>query len=319
MVRSARVEKEVTLQARYEMLFQHLDERQRRLVAAADAEQLGHGGVSIVARTSGLSRPTIHKGLRELREEPLAAGRTRRAGGGRKGVEEASPAVLERLEELIDPVTRGDPMSPLRWTAKSTRYLAQALSRRGPAVSHETVAQLLKALGYSLQGTMKTLEGQQHPDRNAQFEYINGLTKRFLGKGWPVISVDTKKKELIGKYRQTGREWQRQGEPDEVLVHDFIDPKVGKAIPYGIYDVGHDLGWVNVGVDHDTASFAVESIRRWWRAMGEPLYPDSRCLLICADAGGSYSYRSRLWKVELQRLASPLCQYEVGPVNGLVY
>ena len=187
------MENEVTLKARYEVLFQHLDERQRRLVAAADAEQLGHGGVSIVARTSGLSRPTIHKGLRELREEPLAAGRTRRAGGGRKGVEEASPAVLERLEELIDPVTRGDPMSPLRWTAKSTRYLAQALSRRGPAVSHETVAQLLKVLGYSLQGTMKTLEGQQHPDRNAQFEYINGLTKRFLGKDWPVISVDTKK------------------------------------------------------------------------------------------------------------------------------
>ena len=297
------MENEVALQARYEVLFQHLDERQRRLVAAADAEQLGHGGVSVVARTSGLSRPTIHKGLRELREEPLA-GRTRRSGGGRKVAEEASPAVLKCLEELIDPATRGDPMSPLRWTAKSTRHLAQALSRSGHAVSHPTVAQLLKVLGYSLQGTIKTLEGQQHPDRNAQFEYINGLTKRFLGKGWPVISVDTKKKELIGKYRQTGREWQRQGEPEEVLVHDFIDPKVGKAIPYGIYDVGHDLGWVNVGVDHDTASFAVESIRRWWRAMGEPLYPDSPCLLICADAGGSNSYRSRLWKVELQRLAS---------------
>jgi transposase len=196
VVRSARVENEVTLQARYEVLFQHLDERQRRLVAAADAEQLGHGGVSIVARTSGLSRPTIHKGLRELRDGPLAAGRTRRAGGGRKGVEEASPAVLERLEELIDPVTRGDPMSPLRWTAKSTRHLAQALSRRGPAVSHETVAQLLKVLGYSLQGTMKTLEGQQHPDRNAQFEYVHQRVDEAISRAG--LARD------LGRYQEEG-------------------------------------------------------------------------------------------------------------------
>lgn len=181
--------------------------------------------------------------------------------------------MLQRLERLIDPATRGDPMSPLRWTSKSTRYLAEALSRSGYAVSHETVAQLLRVLGYSLQGTVKTLEGAQHPDRNAQFEYINRLTKRFIRQRWPVISVDTKKKELVGKYQRAGREWQPQGRPEEVRVHDFIDRALGKAIPYGVYDVGQDLGWVNVGTDHDTASFAAESIRRWWRAMGEPLIP----------------------------------------------
>lgn len=298
------MENEATLGARYEALFQHLDERQRRLVAAADAERLGRGSVSVVARASGLSRPTIHKGLQELHQEPLAAGRVRREGGGRKRVEESAPAVRAHLERLIDPATRGDPMSPLRWTSKSTRHLAEALSRAGYTISHETVAQLLRVSGYSLQGTAKTLEGKQHPDRNAQFEYINRLTKRFFRQRWPAISVDTKKKELVGKYQRAGREWQPQGQPEEVLVHDFIDPTLGKAIPYGVYDVGRDLGWVNVGTDHDTASFAAESIRRWWRAMGEPLYPHAQCLLICADGGGSNGYRSRLWKVELQRLAT---------------
>jgi hypothetical protein len=298
------MENDANLGPRYDTLFQHLDERQRRLVAAADAEGLGRGGISIVARASGLSRPTLHKGLEELHQQPLALGRVRRQGAGRKRVEESEPGVVQRLERLIEPATRGDPMSPLRWTSKSTRHLAQALSRGRHTVSHDTVAQLLRGLGYSLQGTAKTLEGTQHPDRNAQFEYIKRLTERFLRQRWPVISVDTKKKELVGKYQRAGREWRPRGQPEQVMVHDFIDPALGKAIPYGVYDVGQDLGWVNVGTDHDTASFAAESIRRWWRAMGEPLYPRARCLLICADGGGSNGYRSRLWKVELQRLAT---------------
>jgi transposase len=296
--------KESELRRRYKTLFKHLDERQRRLIAAADTEQLGWGGVSMVARTSGLSRPTIYKGLQELQEAPL--GRTRQEGGGRKYIEEETPAILRRLEELIAPATRGDPMSPLQWTSKSTRYLMQTLNSEGHEISHMTVAHLLQALGYSLQAASKTLEGKRHPDRNAQFEYINKMTKRFFRKGDPVISVDTKKKELIGKYRNGGREWQPQGEPDEVLVHDFPDKILGKAIPYGVYDVGQDAGWVNVGTDHETASFAVESIRRWWRRMGKPVYEDAQALLICADGGGSNSHRSRLWKVELQRLSNEL-------------
>lgn len=298
------MEGEKTLRTRYKALFPHLDERQRRLVAAADAEGLGRGGISKVARTSGLSRPTIHKGLEELQEKPLARGRTRRVGGGRKRVDQVDPSLVGRLERLIDPATRGDPMSPLRWSSKSTRNLTATLVESGQVVSHETVAQLLRAMGYSLQATSKTIEGKQHPDRNAQFEYISRLTKRYLRKGWPVISVDTKKKELVGSYRQGGREWQPKGEPDQVLVHDFIDPKVGKAIPYGVYDIAQDHAWVSVGIDHDTASFAVETIRRWWRAMGSALYTGTGHLLICADAGGSNGYRLRLWKAELQRLAT---------------
>jgi hypothetical protein len=298
------VKNDSKLRRRYRSLFQHLDERQRRILAAADAEQLGYGGITRVAVASGLSRPTIHKGLQELHDESL--GRTRQEGGGRKCIEETTPAILEYLESLIDPVTRGDPMSPLRWTAKSTRHLMQALQSKGYTVSHATVAQLLQGLGYSLQGTSKTLEGKQHPDRDTQFEYINAMTKRFFRKKFPVISVDTKKKELVGKYQRGGREWRPQGKPDKVLVHDFIDKKLGKAIPYGIYDVGKDLGWVNVGTDHDTASFAVESIRRWWQSMGKQLYPKAQGLLICADGGGSNSSRSRLWKAELQSLANEM-------------
>jgi transposase len=298
------MELESTLGTKYETLFLHLDERQRRLVAAADAQGLGRGGASIVARASGLSRPTIHKGLRELNEDPLPAGQVRKPGAGRKRVED--PTLLKRLEQLIDPATRGDPMSALRWTSKSTRHLAQALSAEGYDVSHETVSQLLRGLGYSLQANAKMLEGAQHPDRNEQFEYINTLSKRFMRAEDPVISVDTKKKELVGAYARGGREWQPKGEPERVLVHDFIDPKLGKAIPYGVYDVGQDQGWVNVGVDHDTASFAAQSIRRWWRSMGAPLYPSTRRLLICADGGGSNGYRSRLWKFELQRLATEM-------------
>ena len=294
------------LKAKYRALFRHLDERQRRLVAAADADQLGRGGISRVCRSSGLSRPTIHKGLRELREKALAPGRVRRPGAGRKRVEELDPQVLTELESLIDPTARGDPMSPLRWTSKSTRHLAEALGGRGYPVSHQTVTELLRVLDYSLQGTTKTLEGAQHPDRDAQFEYINRTTKRYLRQGWPVISVDTKKKELVGPFKRSGREWRPKGQPEEVRVHDFPDPDLGKAIPYGVYDVGQDLGWVNVGKDHDTAAFAVESIRRWWRSMGVPLYPRAKRLLICADGGGSNGYRSRLWKAKLQRLATEM-------------
>lgn len=295
---------ESALKTKYRTLFDHLDERERRLVAAADAVEIGRGGVSLVARCSGISRPTIHKGLEELRQTPLAPGRVRRPGAGRKPLVELNPAIRTEVERLIEPATRGDPMSPLRWTSKSTRHLADALRRRDFAVSHETVAQLLRGLGYSLQGTAKTLEGTQHPDRNAQFEYLNRLTKRYLRNGWPVISVDTKKKELVGRYQQAGREWWPEGRPEKVLVHDFRNAEVSKAIPYGVYDVGQDLGWVNVGTDHDTAAFAVESIRRWWRSMGAPRYPSADRLLICADAGGSNGPRLRLWKVELQRFAT---------------
>ena len=295
---------ESALTQKYRSLFEHLDERQRRLVAAADAKQLGRGGVSTVARCAGLSRPTIHKGLEELGRAPLSTGRVRRPGAGRRPLLELDPALQVALERLIEPATRGDPMSPLRWTSKSTRHLAGVLTKAGHSVSHETLAQLLHELGYSLQAATKTVEGTQHPDRNAQFEYISRLTRRYLRNGWPVISVDTKKKELVGRYRQAGQEWRPQGNPEKVLVHDFIDPNVNKAVPYGVYDVGQDLGWVNVGTDHDTASFAVESIRRWWRSMGAPLYPAANRLLICADAGGSNGHRSRLWKVEVQRFAS---------------
>ena len=294
---------ESALTTKYRSLFDHLDERQRRLVAAADATQLGRGGVSTVARCAGLSRPTIHKGLQELGRAPLPAGRVRRPGAGRRPLREVNPA-LRALERLIEPATRGDPMSPLRWTSKSTRHLAAVLTTAGHPVSHETLANLLHERGYALQAAAKTVEGTQHPDRNAQFEYISRLTKRYLRQGWPVISVDTKKKELVGRYYQAGREWRPQGKPEKVLVHDFPDPHVNKAVPYGVYDVGQDLGWVNVGTDHDTASFAVGSIRRWWRSMGAPLYPAADRLLICADAGGSNGYRSRLWKVEVQRFAS---------------
>lgn len=297
-------EAQVALRTKYQVLFRHLDERQRRLVVAADAERLGRGGVSMVAQSSGLSRPTVHKALRELHEKPLVPGRVRKPGGGRKRTDETDPLIVEGLERLIEPATRGDPMSPLRWTSLSTRHLAAALAKAGHAASHETVAQLLRGSGYSLQGTAKTLEGKQHPDRNAQFEYISRLSQRHLRQGWPVISVDTKKKELVGPYTRGGREWHPKGKPEQVLVHDFIDPDLGKVIPYGVYDVGQDRGWVNVGTDHDTASFAVESIRRWWRSMGAALYPKAQGLLICADGGGSNGYRSRLWKLELQRLAS---------------
>jgi transposase len=294
---------EQELKRKFDWVFPRLDERQRRLVAAAEARSLGYGGISRVSRASGLSRVTIQGALRELDSPQPHSGRIRHPGGGRKKLRDSAPRLLAVLEELIAPETRGDPMSPLRWTCKSTRQLSEALAKRGLTASYHVVGQLLHHLGYSLQATAKTLEGKQHPDRDAQFRYINSTSGRYIAEGQPVISVDTKKKELIGPYANGGQEWQPAGQPEPVNVHDFRDPRVGKAIPYGIYDVSWDLGWVNVGCDHDTASFAVESIRQWWHSMGEDLYPDADGLLICADGGGSNGYRLRLWKVELQRWA----------------
>lgn len=309
---------EMELSRKYEGLFPHLDERQRRLVAAADAKGIGRGGVSTVARACGLSRPTIHKALGELDGGPLPGARVRREGGGRKRVEETFPGIAEALEPMLEADTRGDPMSPLKWTCKSTRHLAGALSEAGFPVSHPTVASLLEELGYSLQGNVKSVEGRQHPDRDEQFRYISRLTREFQKKGLPVISVDTKKKELIGQFAQAGREWRPKGEPERVQTYDFIDRGKGKAIPYGVYDIGRNEGWVNVGCDHDTATFAAESIRRWWARMGRPMYEGAREILVCADGGGSNGYRLRLWKVEVQRfstaadLAVTVCHFPPG-------
>jgi hypothetical protein len=306
------------LEAKYALLFPHLNERQQHLVAALDAEQLGRGGFALVARLTGFSRPTLYRALRSLSQEPLPVERLRQSGAGRKALSESDPDLLSALETLIDPDTRGDPMSPLRWTCKSTRHLARLLTTQGHPVSHAKVAQLLHALRYSLQGTAKTKEGKQHPDRDAQFRYIQRQGESFLSRGLPVISVDTKKKEQVGNHGNPGQEWQPEGQPEEVDVHDFPDPEVPKAVPRGVYDLEHNLGWVSVGCSHDTASFAVESIRRWWREMGQVLYPQADQVLICSDSGGSSGYRLRLWKVELQRWADEagldvtVCHYPPG-------
>ena len=279
----------------------------RRQWAATEARELGWGGVTAVAKATGLSRPTITAGLRELdlpHEERMAeAVRTRRPGGGRKPLTETDSELLEALESLIDPVTRGDPMSPLRWTCKSTYKLAEELRQQQHPISPRTVASLLRQAGYSLQSPQKTREGKQHPDRNAQFEYLNQQVTRFQKRRQPTISVDTKKKELIGDFDNGGQEWQPQGAPEKVRVHDFKDKELGKAIPYGVYDMIHNEGWVSVGIDHDTALFAAQSIQRWWEEMGVLRFPKARELLITADGGGSNSHRSRLWKVALQQLA----------------
>jgi hypothetical protein len=284
-------------------LLPHLNERQRRLFLAAEARALGHGGVAQVARAAEVSRPTIQQGLRELTGSVGPTERVRRVGGGRKSLAERNPVLLTDLEALVAPDTRGDPMSPLRWTCKSTRQLAGALQERGHLVGYRTVAALLDQAGYSLQAAVKTLEGNQHPDRDAQFHYLNDQVKAFLAAGQPAVSVDAKKKELVGTFKNGGREWQPQGQPEQVNVHDFPDKRVGKAIPYGVYDVGRNAGWVTVGRDHDTATFAVASLRRWWQAVGMDAYPGAERLLICADGGGSNGYRVRLWKVELQQFA----------------
>ena len=283
----------------------------RRLVAAAESAAIGYGGVSLVARATGVSRRAITEGMKELREEKVPAeplpsqSRIRRKGAGRKRTVDKDPGLRRDLDRLVDPATRGDPESPLRWTCKSVRMLAEELRREGHAVSHQTVAELLHEMDYSLQANQKKLEGSQHADRNQQFEYINRKAQRYLKQGEPVISVDTKKKELVGDFKNPGREWQPQGEPEQVRVHDFEirQPENGKVAPYGVYDLGRNIGWVSVGVDHDTAEFAVESIRRWWRWMGRRTYPKAKRLLITADSGGSNGARVRLWKWELQQLA----------------
>lgn len=297
---------EATYLKKYRALLPHMDERQKRLIAAADAMVLGRGNVMRVAKAAGLSRPTIYKGIDELRSGRLTKGRTREPGAGRKPLTETNPQMMEMLEALVAPATSGDPMSPLRWTCKSTRRLAEELGRKGCVASHMTVAETLRNLGYSLQANVKTIEGSEHPDRDAQFRHISRTVARLLREGQPVISVDTKKKELVGKYKNAGRTWRPAGDPETVKCHDFIDPVAGKAIPYGVYDIGADQGWVNVGCDADTAAFAVASIRSWWKRMGKRCYPQAQELLITADSGGSNGYRTRLWKMELQRLADEL-------------
>jgi hypothetical protein len=273
------------------------------MLAANEALQDGYGGISRISRACGLSRVTITKGIRELGAEPVATGRIRRPGAGRHTLLVGDPGLPRALETLVEPLARGDPQSPLRWTCKSTRTLAAELSRQHHPVSHEKVAQFLREMDYSLQGNRKTEEGTDHPDRDAQFQYINDHVRRALAAGRPVISVDTKKKELIGNYENKGRQWRKRKAPARVNGHDFPAPSVPRAYPYGVYDLARNKGFVNVGTDHDTGAFAVASIRGWWRLEGQRLYPRARRLLITADGGGSNGYRLRLWKLELQKLA----------------
>jgi transposase len=292
------------IRKRYQLLQPALDERQRRLWAASEVAVLSRGGLTAVMRATGLAKTTILRGLREIRSAgERVAGRVRRPGGGRKPVTVLEPALVAALDRLVEPTSRGDPQSPLRWTCKSTRRLAEELQAQGYSVSHTVVAALLKDQGYSLQGNRKNREGRNHPDRNAQFEFINRRVKRQLATGQPAISVDTKKKELVGDFKNAGCQWRPKGRPEEVRVHDFLDKEKGKAIPYGVYDLGRNVGWVSVGVDHDTSAFAVQTIRRWWRELGRKTYDAARMLLILADSGGSNGVRVRLWKWELQKLA----------------
>jgi hypothetical protein len=319
---------ELEISRRYRSLRPMLDERRARLFGAAEAQVIGRGGIAVVGRATGMSRARIAAGLREL-EQLHASGdsatpalpreRVRRSGGGRKRLTEVAPTLLRDLDSLVDPESRGDPESPLRWTAKSLRSLATELAAMGHRISATKVGQLLHELGYSLQANTKTLEGkQQHPDRDAQFRHIHREAKAFLGRGSPVISVDTKKKELVGQLKNGGQEWRPKGQPEEVATHDFPDPSVRKAIPYGVYDTNRNEAWVSVGTDHNTAEFAVATIRRWWRMMGCKVYPSARELLITADAGGSNGYRSSMWKAELQRfadesnLAITVCHFPPG-------
>ena len=293
---------------KFEALRGVMDEQMRRLWAATEARALGYGGVSVVARAVGLTRPTITAGMKELGDPKQLMAmapkrRVRREGAGRPRLTDTDAGLRPALEELVEPATRGHPMSPLRWTCKSVRTLAAELSRQGHPVSHQTVSEMLQDLGYSLQVNRKTREGTGHPDRNAQFEHIARRAKEFQRRGQPVISVDTKKKELVGDFKNAGREWHPQGRPPAVRVHDFQDGELGKAIPYGVYDLSANAGWVSVGIDHDTPEFAVESIYCWWRYMGRKTYPEARELLITADGGGSNGSRVRLWKVALQRMA----------------
>jgi len=294
------------LKQKFAGLLPALNERGRRLAVAAEARALGYGGVAKVTRASGVSASTIWRGLRELRKpgRRLDASTVRRPGGGRKSLLDTEPRLAVDLDSLVEPATRGDPESPLRWTCKSLRVLAKQLQAMGHPISYPTVGALLRQAGYSLQANQKAKEGAQHPDRNAQFEYIYREIRRQQSSGQPAISVDTKKKELVGEFKNAGREWRPQGKPQRVRVHDFLLPANGKAIPYGVYDLHRNEGWVSVGIDHDTATFAVRSIRRWWQHMGRPVYREAQTLLITADAGGSNGARLRLWKWELQQLAN---------------
>lgn len=308
------------IEAKYQALAARLDEATLRLWVAAEARSLGRGGVSLVANAVGISRTTIYAGLAEIEEASKAskrrgaalaatskpALRVRAAGGGRKKLTDLNQGLLDALDALVEPTSRGDPMSPLRWTCKSTTRLAQELGEMGHAVSQRTVCDLLARLNYSLQSTRKTREGGHHPDRDAQFQHIAKAVAQFQRQRQPVISVDTKKKELIGDFKNGGREWQPAGQPEQVRVHDFIDPELGKVNPYGVYDLTANEGWVGVGIDHDTAEFAVQTIRRWWLEMGRPLYPKAKRLLITADCGGSNGYRVRLWRMQLQHLADEI-------------
>jgi len=292
------------IRVRFEKLAPFLDERMRRLVAATESLAIGFGGTSVVARETGVSRRAIIQGIKELDEKPQhQTGRVRRAGGGRKKTVDKDSTLKADLERLVEPVTRGDPESSLRWTCKSVRKLAEELNVMGHQTSHRMVAELLHELGYSLQANSKTLEGSSHADRDEQFKHINEQVNQLLARHQPVISVDTKKKELVGDFKNNGRELRPKGDPEKVRVHDFVIPELGRAAPYGVYDIANNTGWVSVGVDHDTSAFAVETIRRWWYGMGQEAYPKAEQLLITADSGGSNGSRVRLWKIELQKLA----------------
>jgi hypothetical protein len=303
---------------RFVAIAPYLTEHSRRVWAAAEAATIGSRGNTLVAEATGISRTTILKARRELEDPPSSVERQRQPGGGRKPLCETDPTLLDDLDRLIDPSTRGDPQSPLRWTCKSTYHLASALQRQGHVISQRTLHRLLVDLGYSLQGNRKMEEGADHPDRDAQFRFINGQVKRFGRQGQPAISVDTKKKENVGNFSQGGREWERQGQPRRTKTHDFRAKGEAKASPFGVYDLAENVGWVNVGISHDTAQFAVASIRGWWKRMGRDRYPDATRLLITADAGGSNGYRTRLWKVELQgfaddsRLTVTVCHFPPG-------
>ena len=307
-----------TLEWKFETFAQFLDEKQLRLFAAIEALAFGEGGATAIAAASGISRQTVQQGIRDLREGIEPESRIRKTGGGRKSIRETQPGILEALDKIIDPSTRGDPESPLRWTTKSTTKISNELKSQGFEISHVKVGELLGKLNYSLQANAKNKEGSNHPDRDAQFLHISELSTSFIAENQPVISVDTKKKELVGEFKNKGKEWHPKGTPEQVSVHDFEDKILGKAIPYGVYDVNKNEGWVSVGTDHDTAEFAVESIRQWWKTMGVFAYPNATKLLICADYGGSNSSRSRTWKSELQDLADILkleisvCHYPPG-------
>ena len=305
-----REERKQVIREKYERLKSHLEERGRRLWAANEAFSFGAGGVRAIAEALQMSPMTILQGKRELQGEPRrpdsggVEGRQRRPGGGRKSAQEKQPSLLPAIERIVDLATRGDPMTPLKWTSKSLSHIVSELSGQGYTISATTVSKLLQEeLGYSLQALRKTKEGTSHPDRDAQFHHINGQCQAFQQRGQPVVSVDSKKKELVGDFKNGGREWHRKGDPEKVRTHDFEDKQLGKATPHGVYDLRRNQGWVSVGIDHDTAEFAVDSIRHWWKRMGQPAYPEATALLITADAGGSNSYRARLWKYQLQKFS----------------